>query len=133
MWEFPPRYDFRLEDLRAWHVVEASCRRCRHLAPIAHGALLRGRTSYTQLFELERALLLRALRRPRSGVARHQAAASGVTVSRVFGKRRGNAEILCSSALSGEGRPAQEDTETDRIAIDVTPRWRREVSSLGEL
>jgi hypothetical protein len=28
----PPRYDFRLEDLRAWHLVEASCRRCRHKA-----------------------------------------------------------------------------------------------------
>jgi len=26
--QFPPRYDFRLEDLRAWHLVEASCRQC---------------------------------------------------------------------------------------------------------
>jgi len=24
----PPRYRFQLEDLRAWHLVEASCRRC---------------------------------------------------------------------------------------------------------
>jgi hypothetical protein len=56
MREFPPRYDFRLEDLRAWHVVEASCRRCRHRAPVAHGALLRDRLPYTRLFELERAL-----------------------------------------------------------------------------
>jgi hypothetical protein len=42
--EFPPRYDFRLEDLRAWHLVEVSCRRCRHRAPVDHELLLRGRT-----------------------------------------------------------------------------------------
>jgi hypothetical protein len=54
--EFPPRYDFRLEDLRAWHLVEVSCRRCRHRAPVDHELLLRGRPSYTRLFELERAL-----------------------------------------------------------------------------
>jgi hypothetical protein len=51
--QFPPRYDFRLEDLRAWHLVEVSC---RHRAPVAHELLLRGRPSYTRLFELERAL-----------------------------------------------------------------------------
>jgi putative SOS response-associated peptidase YedK len=32
----PPRYDFRLEDLRAWHLVEAFCRHCRHRATVAH-------------------------------------------------------------------------------------------------
>jgi hypothetical protein len=53
--EFPLRYDFRLEDLRSWHLVEASCRRCRHGAPIYHEFLLRGRPSYTRLFDLERA------------------------------------------------------------------------------
>ena len=52
----PPRYDFRLEDLRAWHLVEASCRRCRHKATIAHELLMRGRPSFTRLFDLERAL-----------------------------------------------------------------------------
>jgi hypothetical protein len=54
--EFPPRYDFRLEDLRAWHLVAASCRHCRHRAPVDHQFLLRGRPAYTRLFELERAL-----------------------------------------------------------------------------
>lgn len=52
----PPRYDFRLEDLRAWHLVEISCRRCRHKAVIANELLLRGRPSFTRLFDLERAL-----------------------------------------------------------------------------
>jgi hypothetical protein len=52
----PPRYDFRLEDLRAWHLVEASCRRCRHRALLAHDLLRRGRPSYTRLFDLERAM-----------------------------------------------------------------------------
>jgi hypothetical protein len=58
--ELPPRYDFRLEDLRAWHLVEASCRHCRHRARVAHESLQRGRPSYTRLFELER--VLRCLR-----------------------------------------------------------------------
>jgi len=55
----PPRYDFRLEDLRAWHLVEASCRRCRHKATIAHELLMRGRPNYTRLSDLERALRCR--------------------------------------------------------------------------
>jgi hypothetical protein len=54
--ELPPRYAFRLEDLRAWHVVEASCQCCRHRALLAHDLLRRGRPSYTRLFDLERAL-----------------------------------------------------------------------------
>jgi hypothetical protein len=56
MREIPPRYDFRLEDLRAWHLVEASCRHCRHRAPLAHELLLQGRPSYMRLFDLERML-----------------------------------------------------------------------------
>jgi len=59
MRELPPRYDFRLEDLRAWHLVEASCRRCRHKATIAHELLMRSRPSFTRLFDIERALLCR--------------------------------------------------------------------------
>jgi DNA-directed RNA polymerase subunit RPC12/RpoP len=54
--ELPPRYAFRLEDLRAWHLVEASCRRCRHRALVAHDWLRQGRPPYTRLFDLERAL-----------------------------------------------------------------------------
>jgi hypothetical protein len=56
MREFPPRYDFRLEDLHAWHLVEASCRHCRHRAQVDHELLQRGRPRYTRLFDLERAL-----------------------------------------------------------------------------
>lgn len=52
----PPRYEFRLEDLRAWHLVEAFCRHCRHRATVAHELLMRGRPTYTRLFDLERAL-----------------------------------------------------------------------------
>jgi hypothetical protein len=59
MREFPPRYDFRLEDLRAWHLVEAFCRHCRHRATVAHESLMRGRPTYTRLFDLERALRCR--------------------------------------------------------------------------
>ena len=56
MSQIPLRYDFRLEDLRAWHLVEASCRRCRHRTTIAHPLLTRGRPSYTRLSDLEREL-----------------------------------------------------------------------------
>lgn len=55
----PPRYDFRLENLRAWHLVEAACSRCGHKAAIAHQLLMRGRPSFTRLFDLERALRCR--------------------------------------------------------------------------
>src|ERR1700680_1915709 len=37
----PPRYAFRLEDLRVWHVVRVSCRICRHRADIISAALTR--------------------------------------------------------------------------------------------
>jgi len=57
--ELPPRYDFRLEDLRAWHLVEASCRHCRHRTLVAHELLRHGRPPYTRLFEIERALRCR--------------------------------------------------------------------------
>jgi hypothetical protein len=40
--ELPPHYAFRLEDLRAWHLVEVSCMRCR--------------PSYTRLSDIERSL-----------------------------------------------------------------------------
>jgi hypothetical protein len=42
----PPRYAFRLEDLRAWHVVRVSCRSCRHRAELAPAALTRSRPGY---------------------------------------------------------------------------------------
>jgi hypothetical protein len=49
----PPRYAFRLEDLRVWHVVRVSCRICRHKAEIAPAALTRRRPGYTRLVDLE--------------------------------------------------------------------------------
>jgi hypothetical protein len=54
--ELPPHYAFRLEDLRAWHLVEASCMRCRHRALLAHEVLRRGRPSYARLSDIERSL-----------------------------------------------------------------------------
>jgi len=41
----PPRYAFRLEDLRVFHFVRASCHACGHKAIIANAALLQGRKS----------------------------------------------------------------------------------------
>ena len=52
----PPRYDFRLEDLRGFHLVLASCRACGHKAIIANSALQQGRPNYTRLSDLERRL-----------------------------------------------------------------------------
>jgi rubredoxin len=52
----PPRYDFRLEDLRVFHLVVASCRGCGHKAILANAALVQGRPGYTRLTDLERQL-----------------------------------------------------------------------------
>jgi hypothetical protein len=52
----PPRYAFRLEDLRVFHHVRASCHACGHKAIIANAALLQGRPGYTRLMSLERQL-----------------------------------------------------------------------------
>ena len=55
----PPRYAFRLEDLRAFHLVQASCHACAHKAIIPNAALLQGRSGYTRLISLERQLRCR--------------------------------------------------------------------------
>ena len=55
----PPRYAFRLEDLRVFHLVRASCHACGHKATIPNAALLQGRPGYTRLMSLERQLLCR--------------------------------------------------------------------------
>jgi hypothetical protein len=49
----PPRYAFRLEDLRTWHVVEAECGSCGHRAVIDHASLTHGRPSSMRLADLE--------------------------------------------------------------------------------
>jgi hypothetical protein len=55
----PPRQAFRLEDLRAFHLVPASCHGCAHKAVIPHAKLLQGRPGYTRLMSLERQLRCR--------------------------------------------------------------------------
>ena len=55
----PPRYAFRLEDLRAFHLVRASCHACAHKAIIPNAMLLQGRPNYTRLVSLERQLRCR--------------------------------------------------------------------------
>jgi hypothetical protein len=55
----PPRYAFRLEDLRAFHLVRASCHVCAHKAIIPSAMLLQGRPGYTRLMSLERQLCCR--------------------------------------------------------------------------
>jgi hypothetical protein len=52
----PPRYVFRLEDLRVFHQVRASCHACAHKAIIPNSALQQGRPNYTRLVSLERQL-----------------------------------------------------------------------------
>jgi hypothetical protein len=44
----PPRYAFRLEDLRVFHQVRASCRACGHKAIVTNATLLQGRAGYTR-------------------------------------------------------------------------------------
>ena len=66
--KMPPRYAFRVEDLRAWHVVEAECGGCRHRAVIEHASLTHGRPSSMRLTDLETKLRCRRCgRRGRRG------------------------------------------------------------------
>lgn len=59
-----PYYAFRLEDLRAWHVVVATCGQCRHEAPLRHQQLTGA--PHARLRDLERRLRCR-----RCGNGRH--------------------------------------------------------------
>ena len=52
----PPRYAFRLEDLRVFHQVRANCHACGHKAIIPNAALLQGRSGYMRLMSLEQQL-----------------------------------------------------------------------------
>jgi hypothetical protein len=61
-----PYYAFRLEDLRAWHVVVAVCGQCRHEAPLRHQQLTSRRARHILLRDLERRLRCR-----RCGNSRH--------------------------------------------------------------
>lgn len=55
----PPRYDFRLEDLRSFHLVRANCHVCAHHAMVPNATLLQGWPGYTRLMALERQLRCR--------------------------------------------------------------------------
>ena len=55
----PPRYAFRLEDLRVFHLVTASCQACAHKALIPNAMLLQGRPGHTRLTSLEKQLRCR--------------------------------------------------------------------------
>ncbi len=68
---------FRLEDLRAWHLVRASCHQCSHKAAIAHASLLQGRPGYTRLITLERSGARAALSHPCRDVVSGAGAAAG--------------------------------------------------------
>jgi hypothetical protein len=52
----PPRYAFRLDDLRAWHIIVATCRACGRRTHINAALLQHGRPAYTRLLDLERKL-----------------------------------------------------------------------------
>ena len=52
----PPRYAIRLEDLRAWHVIVATCAACGKRTHIDARVLQHGRPPYTRLLDLERKL-----------------------------------------------------------------------------
>lgn len=83
--ELPPRYAFRVEDLRVWHEVEAACPNCRHHAVIDHASLTRGRPNHMRLVDLEMKLRCRRCGR-RGGRTLHCAPATARLIQR--GKRR---------------------------------------------
>jgi hypothetical protein len=68
-----PYYAFRLEDLRAWHVVVATCGKCRHQGPVHQPRLTRGRPRHARLRDLEPKLRCR-----RCGNSRHNRFSVGI-------------------------------------------------------
>jgi hypothetical protein len=52
----PPRYAIRLDDLRAWHAIFATCSACGRRTHIDARLLQHGRPPYTWLLDLERKL-----------------------------------------------------------------------------
>jgi len=52
----PPRYAFRLEDLRVFHQVRVNCHACGRKTNHSQCMLLQGRPGYTRLMSLERQL-----------------------------------------------------------------------------
>jgi hypothetical protein len=52
----PPRYALRLDDLRPWHVIVATCAACRRRAHVAAALLHHGRPPYIKVRDLERKL-----------------------------------------------------------------------------
>ena len=51
-----PKYAIRLADLREWHIVTATCFRCRHQTELTAGFLTWERPPHTYLTDLERKL-----------------------------------------------------------------------------
>jgi hypothetical protein len=52
----PPRYAFRLEDLRPWHLIAAACPACGRRSQIGAALLRHGRPPHARLLDLERKL-----------------------------------------------------------------------------
>jgi hypothetical protein len=54
--DIPPRHAIPLDDLRAWHVIFATCAACGRRTHIGAALLQHGRPPYTRLLDLERKL-----------------------------------------------------------------------------
>jgi hypothetical protein len=52
----PPRYAIRLEDLRAWHRIEAACFHCNRKRVLELSAIMRGCSGDARLVDSERKL-----------------------------------------------------------------------------
>jgi hypothetical protein len=52
----PPRHALRLDDLRPWHVIVATCVVCQRRAHVAAALLHHGRPPYTRVLDVERKL-----------------------------------------------------------------------------
>lgn len=52
----PAKFAFRLEDLRPWHVVRASCVACGRKVVLPQEVLWRGRSRHERLVDLEKCL-----------------------------------------------------------------------------
>ena len=55
-YSFPPLYSARVEDLREWHVIVATCNQCRHEGAVAPSRLIRRFAGHERLLNVRRYL-----------------------------------------------------------------------------
>jgi hypothetical protein len=133
-------------ELRAYHLVRASCHQCSHKAAIAHASLLQGRPGYTRLITLERSggkgcaltsvSRCRFRRRSRTDPLAHRHGATAIARDRRFPLRASSRDCSRQAERAGLARPCarsdEEPTTIQQSSAIYTTSPRLRWTSAGE-